>query len=293
MSAEASRPAAAGGHVTSDQQATEPGAGDRAPDPRVRGRAPDPRVRDRAPDPRTPRTDPLDGIDLIVFDKDGTLIEFHLMWGGWVDDLAHKLEASTGLRLRDGLDELLGVDPGTGMVRWNGLLAATPMARIRDAVEAYVAAAGAGAELAGAAMSRAWTAPDPVALARPVTDLAALFARLRRRVGTFAVATSDDRGPTERTLASLGIAGELAAVACADDGIPNKPAPDPVLRICSTLGIPPERTAVVGDSPADLAMGRAAGAGRVIAVLTGVGDAATLGPLADVVLPSIEDLAPA
>jgi hypothetical protein len=39
-------------------------------------------------------------------------------------------------------------------------------------------------------------------------------------------------------------------------------------------------------------MGRAAGAGRVIAVLTGVGDEATLTPLADIVLPSIEQLAP-
>jgi phosphoglycolate phosphatase len=40
-------------------------------------------------------------------------------------------------------------------------------------------------------------------------------------------------------------------------------------------------------------MARAAGAGRVIAVLTGVGDRAILEPLADVVLDSIEDLAPA
>jgi isopropylmalate/homocitrate/citramalate synthase len=40
-------------------------------------------------------------------------------------------------------------------------------------------------------------------------------------------------------------------------------------------------------------MGRAAGAARVIGVLTGVGDRAGLAPFADVILPSIEDLAPA
>ena len=134
--------------------------------------------------------------------------------------------------------------------------------------------------------------PDPVALARPVTDLGALLARLRPRVGVFAVATSDDRDPTIRTLSSLGIAGEFADLACADDGFPNKPAPDPVLRLCERLGVPPDRTAVVGDSPADLRMGRAAGVARTIAVLTGVGDVATLQPLADILLPSIEDLAP-
>jgi len=47
---------------------------------------------------------------------------------------------------------------------------------------------------------------------------------------------------------------------------------------------------VVGDAPADMRMARAAGAGRVIGVLTGVGDRATLEPLADVVIGSIADL---
>ena len=235
----------------------------------------------------------LDDIDLLVFDKDGTLIEFHLMWGGWVDRLAARLEATTGLALRDGLYALLGVDAATGVVHAHGLLAATPMSRIREAVEAFVADAGAGPERAEAAVDAAWDAPDPVALARPVTELGPLLARLRERVGLFAVATSDDRDPTLRTLAALGIEREFADLACADDGIPNKPAPDPVLRLCERLGVPPARTAVVGDSPADLRMGRAAGVARTIAVLTGVGDVETLEPLADVVLPSIAELATA
>jgi len=237
--------------------------------------------------------DPLEGIDLIVFDKDGTLIEFHLMWGGWVDGLANRLEAASGLAVREGLYALLGVDLETGLVHAHGLLAATPMSRIREAIVAFLADAGAAPDLAERALDRAWDAPDPVALARPVTDLRALLARLRSRVGLFAVATSDDRDPTVRTLESLGIAGEFAYLACADDGFPNKPAPDPVLRLCERLGVAPGRAAVVGDSPFDLRMGRAAGVARTIGVLTGVGDIATLQPLADIVLPSIEDLAPA
>ncbi len=149
-----------------------------------------------------------------------------------------------------------------------------------------------GPVAAAAAVDAAWYAPDPVALAQPVTDLLPLLGRLRTRVPTFAVATSDDRDPTVRTLEALGIAGEFAMLACADDGFPNKPAPDPVLRLCERLGVPPGRTAVVGDSPADLRMGRAAGAARTIAVLSGVGDRASLEPLADVVLGSIAELAP-
>ncbi len=238
-------------------------------------------------------SDPLDGVDLVIFDKDGTLIEFHLMWGGWVEELARRLEASTGLALRDGLYPLLGLDRASGLVLAHGLMAATPMRRIREVVEEYVAEAGAGPAAAAEAVADAWHAPDPVALAQPVTDLRALLGRLRTRVPTFAVATSDDRGPTERTLEALGVAGEFAALSCADDGRPTKPAPDPVLYLCSSLGVPPERTAVVGDAPADLRMGRAAGVRSVIAVLTGVGDRASLEPLADVMLDSIEALAPA
>ena len=236
--------------------------------------------------------DPLDGIDLLIFDKDGTLIEFHRMWGGWVDQLARRLEAETGLRLRGGLYPLLGVDEASGVVLAHGLMAATPMRRIREVVEGYVSDSGAGPAAAAAAVERAWHAPDPVALAEPVTDLHALLGRLRARVPTFAVATSDDRGPTERTLEALGVAAEFAAVSCADDGRPTKPAPDPVLYLCAELGIPPRRTAVVGDAPADLRMARAAGVARAIGVLTGVGDRASIEPLADVVLDSIEDLAP-
>jgi phosphoglycolate phosphatase-like HAD superfamily hydrolase len=237
--------------------------------------------------------DLLGGIDLLIFDKDGTLIEFHLMWGGWVDDLANRLEAEAGRPLRGGLYSLLGVGPGTGLVHAHGLLAATPMSRIREHVEAYLVESGVAPTRAAAAVDAAWHAPDPVALARPVTDLPALFAKLRPIVGMFAVATSDDRDPTEQTLAALGIAGEMAALVCADDGIPNKPAPDPVLHLCRLLGVPPKRTAVVGDSPADLRMARAAGAARTIGVLTGVADRVELEPLADAILGSIAELAPA
>jgi len=234
--------------------------------------------------------DLLEGIDLLVFDKDGTLIEFHRMWGAWVDALATRLEEASGRPLRDGLYELLGIDRNTGMVQAHGLLAATPMSRIREVVEGHLVERGLPAVAAAAALTRAWHAPDPVALAHPVTDLGSLFSRLRPRVGTFAVATSDDRQATERTLAALGVAAAFSAVVCADDGIAGKPAPDPVLHLCRFLGIPRERTAVVGDSPADLRMARTAGVARTIGVLTGVGDRHDLEPLADVVLDSIADL---
>ncbi|MBI3750821.1 MAG: HAD family hydrolase, partial [Chloroflexi bacterium] len=160
--------------------------------------------------------DPLEGIELVVFDKDGTLIEFHPMWRGWVDDLARSLSAATGLPLHDQVFSLLGVDPDTGTISPHGLLAATPMARLRELVVEALVDEGVAEDLARRAVAAAWLAPDPVALATPTADLDGLLDRLAARGIRAAVATSDDRGPTERTLAALGIAGRFEALACAD-----------------------------------------------------------------------------
>jgi phosphoglycolate phosphatase len=165
------------------------------------------------------------------------------------------------------------------------------MARLRERTRDVLIEAGLSEPDAERALEAAWHAPDPVGLAHPLADLRALFGRLRGSGRRIAVATSDDREPTERTLAALGVADAIDALVCADDGVPVKPAPDMVLSLCATVGVAPARTAVVGDSPADLRMGRAAGAGLVIGVLTGVGARSDLEPLADVLVESVEALA--
>ena len=237
--------------------------------------------------------DPLAEIELAIFDKDGTLIDFHRMWRGWVDDLAEDLEGNLHLDVRAALYALMGVETNSGRILPHGLLAATPMARIRERVGAMLEASGASAADAASALEAAWHAPDPVALASPLADLPALFQSLAVRGCAVAIATSDDRAPTERTLEALGVAGFVRAIACADDGDPVKPAPDAVHRLCAAVGVGPDRTAVIGDSPADLGMGRAAGVGRTIGVLSGVGDRDSLEPAADLILDSIADLVPA
>lgn len=236
---------------------------------------------------------PLAGFELAIFDKDGTLIEFDRMWAGWVRDLADGLAAANaGQRLDQLVHDVMGVDIESGRVHPHGGLAATPMSRLREALGAAVAASGLGHAEARRLVDAAWHAPDPVVLARPITDLPALFGDLRGAGLRIAVATSDDREPTERTLDHLGVAGLVDAVACADDGRPVKPSPAAIRWLCRTLDVPESRTAMIGDSPADLAMGRAAGVGLVVGVLTGVGDQATLGASADLVLESIAELRP-
>jgi phosphoglycolate phosphatase len=233
----------------------------------------------------------LDGIDLVVFDKDGTLIDFDAMWSPWVIELARRLESVAGVPIADRLFSELGFDPVADRTIAGSPLAVLPMAVLRNAVTDVVVRAGVSEQDAAVAVDRAWFVPDPAATARPLADLAAVFASIRGPGRRIAVATSDDHEPTRLTLAALGVEALVDVIIGADDGFARKPAPDAVLRAAAMVGVPVSRTAVVGDTLADLEMGRAADAGRVIGVLSGVSARADLEPFADAVLDSVADLA--
>ena len=91
-------------------------------------------------------------------------------------------------------------------------------------------------------------------------------------------------------MAALGIRRLVDALVCADDGLPSKPAPDTLLRACQIVGVEPLRTAMIGDSIADMRMATAAGVGRRIAVLSGIGRRAELELVSDVVIDSVAEL---
>lgn len=233
----------------------------------------------------------LAGIDVVIFDKDGTLIDFHAMWGGWALELGRRLEAATRRPVAPDVFAAIGFDPSSGRVAASAPLAASTMAEIEQLVAAVLRRWCPSVAAARRATEVAWLVPDPVALAKPLADLPALFGALRAGGRRIAVVTTDDRAPTDATLRALGVRDAVPAMVCGDDGFPMKPAPDAIFAICQALQTEPPRVAVVGDAPADLAMARAAGAGRVCAVLTGVGTAADLAG-ADVVLRSVSDLVP-
>lgn len=211
------------------------------------------------------------------------------MWGGWARELGTRLETAARRPVSPDVFAAIGFDPSTGRVASGGPLATSTMAGIEAVVEAVLRRWCPSVAAARRATEAAWFVPDPVALARPLADLPALFERLRAEGRRIAVVTTDDRAPTDATLRGLGVRAAVEAMVCGDDGFPMKPAPDPVLAVCEAFATEPSRVAVVGDSPADMAMARAAGAGRVVGVLTGVGTAADLGG-ADVLLGSIAEL---
>ncbi len=228
---------------------------------------------------------------LVIFDKDGTLLDFHAMWGEWLTELARRLEAATNLTLASQLYRAMDFNPVSGQIAAEGQLALTPLAGLRALTAQYLRhQTGLSATATEAALATAWHLPDPVRMAWPLTDLSQLFTTLRGCGLKIAIATSDDRALTQATLAHLHLTFLVDALICADDGLPIKPAPDMVLSLCRRLTTSPAQTVVVGDNLPDLEMGRVAGAGLVIGVLSGLGSATKLAPLADLVLPSVANL---
>jgi phosphoglycolate phosphatase-like HAD superfamily hydrolase len=232
----------------------------------------------------------LDSMELVVFDKDGTLLDFHAMWGGWAIELGKRLDGSTRRPVAGDVFATIGFDPTSGRVQPGGPLAVATMGELREVVAAVVRRWCPSVAAARLAVEAAWFVPDPVETALPLADLPLLFEALRSAGLTIAIATTDDRAPTDRTLRALGVRDSVPALACGDDGIGVKPDPRMLLAICEAVRIEPARTAVVGDTLVDLEMARGAGAGRVVGVLSGIGDAEQLGPLADHLIGSVADL---
>jgi phosphoglycolate phosphatase len=105
-----------------------------------------------------------------------------------------------------------------------------------------------------------------------------------------AVATGDRHRSAEAMLHALGVGEHFKAIVGIDDVMSGKPAPDMVHVACEQLGCSPEEVVVVGDSPADLMMGRAAGVAACIGVTGGLSASERLGALADAVLSTVAEL---
>ena len=206
----------------------------------------------------------------IIFDKDGTLIDFDAMWGGWVVYLAEQLHLVSGLNVREPLCLAMGYDGYHKKVLAHGKLAATPMSQLYRLTVEVMQSLGLSEAAAEKAVEAGWCIPDPVILAKQFTDTRALFGQLHGKGILIGIATTDDRAPTQAMIEAFDIEEYISTMVCADDGIKAKPAPDMVLTICERMKIDPALVMVVGDTTADLKMARSAEIGTIVQVCAGI-----------------------
>jgi phosphoglycolate phosphatase-like HAD superfamily hydrolase len=232
---------------------------------------------------------------LVVFDKDGTLIDFDLLWGlraaRCLSSMVANLERP---ELATPILRMLGYDPATRKTASNSPMAIYSLQRIGELISAELSRAGIelpyAQDFVGHTVLPCMVEAPTKDLIQPLGDVHGLFHRLNERGIQTTVVTSDDRMPTLKALAILELVDLVAGIVCADDPIANKPDPAAVFHLAHLLRSDPARTVVVGDNPCDLMMGRSAGVGLTVGVLSGNSAHTDLEGYADVIIASIDEI---
>ena len=221
----------------------------------------------------------------VLFDKDGTLVDFQRTWGPAIDTViralaqgdAEKLRRQAeclhfdieARRFRDTSPIIGGATAQYGMA-WAQALGRTDFLTLRGEIDTLAAAAC-------------------VASLTPVGEPAEVLKALRARGLKVGLATNDAEASARRHLDQLGVTEFMDFIAGYDSGHGAKPGPGMVAAFAREIGAEAAEIALVGDTLHDLDSARAAGA-LAVAVLSGVAGREALSPHADYVIADIGEL---
>lgn len=221
----------------------------------------------------------------ILFDKDGTLLDFAKSWEP-VNRRCSHYAAAGDADLADRLMRACGMDPETGDTVGDSLFAASSTGEIAAGMIA------AGSSLPLDELTRHFDRffLEGAANAVPLADLRKFFLALRARGLKLGIASSDNEASIRLMAESQHILPLLDYIAGYDSGHGLKPDPGMIEGFARECGLDLAEIAMVGDNAHDMHMARNAKAGLAVGVLTGTGGAATLSSFADHVIPGIDDL---
>lgn len=221
-------------------------------------------------------------VGLVVFDKDGTLIELYQYWSQMVALRARLICEALGIGAEHqaGLRWALGVDEKAGRLRPEGPVGLKKREIVIQAAVDYLA--GAGLRDARAVCAAAFERADEESICslerfvRPTPGAATLVDALHSNGCRIAVATVDISRRAQLAVDWLGVGDKIDLVVGADQVARPKPAPDMIYLILKTLDIEPSRAVMVGDALTDIQMGLKASLKASIGVLSGFATAAQL-----------------
>lgn len=234
----------------------------------------------------------------LLFDKDGTLIQFHSFWIPIAEELTDRLLANLKANeqeagLKEQLLESIGL-AASGKVDSKGYLAGGTTADIAGAYLKVLAESGFSAEHTEGL--HLWMTDEIYRLTQahrdqllPTADLDRLLQRLEAKGLKIGIATADDWESTLYFLNKYGIADRFHFIGTSDR-YEKKPSPVMLDAFCRHAGLLPSEVAVIGDTLTDMRFARNSNAGLAIGVLSGTSEFDELAPYAGLILPSIGDL---
>ncbi|MFN0217634.1 MAG: HAD family hydrolase [Hyphomicrobium sp.] len=224
----------------------------------------------------------------LLFDKDGTVLDFYKTWGPINRDMA--FEAAEGdAQLAAEILRAGGHDPETNIVASGGALAAASVEGIVDCFAKTLNGRGTQDLHALVAKHFREGGAKYATLIDGAVDHITALGEAGYRLG---IATNDTVDGLHASFGRFeGLLDLFAFTVASDSGHGSKPAPGMGLAFAEAMSLEPAACAIIGDSKHDLEMGRIAGFGLRVGVLTGPALRADLMPHADIVIDSVRDLA--
>jgi phosphoglycolate phosphatase len=227
----------------------------------------------------------LSRFDAILFDKDGTLVDFDATFGPAGYGLLYRLSNGNVGLLRK-LAAAIEYDVEIRRFRQTSPFVAEPTP-VYGAILADI--------LGRVDRIRLFREIDAVLdeqalrFITPIGDPPSVLANLAQSGLELGIATNDAEHTARRQAERLGVSPFVHFYAGYDSGHGGKPGPGMVLAFARHCGCPPSRIALVGDSLQDMLAARAAGS-TAIAVLSGPTAASVLSPHADHLIGHTGDL---
>jgi len=216
-------------------------------------------------------------IDLLVFDKDGTLIDLYTYWYHMVELRARRLCETCGLSLREHKDNLMfgmGIDVPNKRLKPEGPVGLLPREVVQKTAEDYLAKQGCR-DVSNICFN-VFEEVDKLSLClldefiKPIDGAIGLLRDIKDKKAKVAIATTDKTDRAKIAVDFLRIGYLIDIVVGADKVKSSKPAPDMLEFIGVTLSIKPSRSVVVGDALTDIQMGINAKFKASIAVCSGL-----------------------
>lgn len=228
---------------------------------------------------------PLPPLKALLFDKDGTLIDFDRTWGRAASAVMANLARGSSEALGR-LEAVSHYVPGEQRFRPTSPLVAGSSAHYGPA---WAEVLGRPATPAFFREIDALFTQEGARFLTPIGDPARLLAELHGAGFGLGIVTNDGEASARSQAEALGFLHRLGVVLGYDSGYGSKPDPGMIRAAAARLGHAPEYVAVVGDSAHDAEAARGAGA-RFILVRSGPAPVDHLVPLADLVLDRADDL---
>ena len=226
----------------------------------------------------------------LLFDKDGTLVDFHYLWLSWTQRVSSYLVQRVDNLTPEEVQQQWGVDAATGKVDAEGPLAVGSVSDLTGSaaglVYRYHGLWPESRQLVSSAIAEAYNSIDKAEYTKPLNGVVDMVRSLREKGYKLAVVTTDDTASAQSCLQASGMEEYFHVILGCDQVENCKPFADLALTACRMLDVPPQKAAVIGDTRADMLMGKHARVAYRVGVTSGVGSHDDLKQYADFILES-------